>query len=1094
MYYVNFKDAIILCYVYLFNLKNGIMKLFKKVVLMSLILMAPVIVFAQSKITGKVFDTSGEPVIGASVVQRGTSNGAITDIDGNFTLNLPTKCSLQITSVGLEKSIIEFNGQRTLTVTLKESSQTLDEVVVVGYGTQKKSTLTGSVSQIKGDEVLKGRGTSNVELSLQGAIPGLTITRSSSRPTSDPTITLRGGISTNSNSVLILIDGVNAYQWELNMLNPNDIESVSVLKDASASIYGAQAAGGVILVTTKRGKDEKLKITYNGSMNMNYQGKKYPAATGSQWAEMMLGADYEDTNHNKGASSLWSILNFTSDVYKRIMNNEAFDWTNSSTGYVYRIDPLHAYQPDYVYGNTWGTSQNITFEGGSKNVRSITSFGYSNDRSLIKVAYDGLKRYTFRNNLDYQLGKYIKLSTNSSLSYKEADTPTYGIGYGLQDFYIFPLYTESGKYYYDNFGGNNVLAHLAQGGRTKDNPWMVRLGATLDVDLSKYVKGLSFLAKGNMRGDYTNKRTITHKIQMYTYYDVNADGTVTPSTSNNAQTGSQASKESFKEENTRNMYQDYEFFLNYDRTFGSHHISAMLGNTNELRENYYTSGYRSSSSIVTLEDLNVYDTTTDAISSSSYKYAFVSTLGRLNYDYKGKYLLEGTWRHDGSSQLVRKQRWQDFSGVLLGWRISEESFFKENISFIDNLKLRGTWGEAGNLSSIGNYDAYSAISTGTTLFGTTPAKSSTAWISGVTDDTRTWERVVSKNAGMDFALLKNHLSGTFDYFWRHNKGMLMSITYPATYGATAPATNSGSYRTHGWEFTLAWHDRINKDLSYNVSLSLNDARTKIKSYKGSTSISPGVNSIVEGYAKNSLWVYKTNGLFQSQTEVDAYYAAMTGNVSGSKIANVKNGTVNELTPGSVRRVDLNGDNDITTADLYNYGDTDPHYNFGLNLGLSYKGFDFSCFFQGVGQQYNVRSGQMACAFYSGWTNTNGYFLGRTWTQADNPYYGGNSNAKYPVMSRNGNRNTWNYKDYNDINVVNNWYARCKSIQLGYTLPKSFISKVGINNLRLWVSGENLFDISNVKDGYDPETSSSSSTYSGVDVFSSTISFGIDLSL
>lgn len=1050
-------------------------------------------VMAQSKVTGKVVDTSGEPVIGVSVVVKGTSTGVITDINGIFNINVSPKETLVFSSVGYITVNVPVNGQKSIHVVLKEDAKILDEVVVVGYGVQKKTSLTGSVSQIQGDEVFKGRATANLGLSMQGAIPGLTITRGSSRPSTDPTISLRGGISTGSNSPLILIDGVNAYNWELNMLNPSDIESVSVLKDAAASIYGAQAAGGVILVTTKRGKEEKMQITYNGSVNCNFVGKKYPAASGSQWAEMMLSADYEDTNHNKGASSLWSILSFSADEYKRVMNNEAFDWTDVKSGYIYRIDPLNAYQPDYVYGTTWGTNHNLTITGGSKNIKSVTSFGYSDDRSLIKVTYDGLKRYTFRNNTDFQLGKYIKLSTNSSLSYKKATSPTYGIGYGLQDFYIFPLYTESGQNYYDNFGGNNVLAHLTQGGNTVDQPWLVRLGATLNVDLGKYVKGLSFLSKANIRADFTNKKTQTHRIQMYTYNDVNADGTITPQTTNNARPGAKASLESLTDENTRNLYQDYEFFLNYDRTFGSHHVSAMLGNTNEKRDNHYSSGYRYSSSSVTLEDLNVYDTTTDKIASSAYAWAFVSYLARLNYDYQGKYLLEATWRRDGSSRLVQDQRWQNYSSVSLGWRISEEKFFRQALPFFDNLKLRGSWGEAGNLSSIGNYEAYAAISTGTTLFGTSPAKASTAWISGVTDRTRTWERVETKNLGLDFALFKNRLSGTFDYFWRHNKGMLMSITYPATFGASAPQTNSGSYKTHGWELTLAWQDHINKDMSYNIRFSLADARTKIESYKGKTAMTAGVNSIVEGYARNSLWVYKTDGLFQTQSDVDAYYASMNGGVSGSKISNVKNGTVNELTPGCVKRVDLNGDKDITTADLYNYGDIDPHFNFGLNLGFNYKNFDFSCFFQGVGQQYNIRSGQMGCAFWSGWTNTNGYFLGRTWTQSGNPYFGGNSDAQFPVMSRNGSRNTWNYKDYNDRNVINCWYARCKSIQVGYTLPKSLVAKAGISNLRLWVSGENLFDISNVKDGYDPETSYTSSTYGGVDIFSSTLSFGIDLS-
>ena len=339
----------------------------------------------------------------------------------------------------------------------------------------------------------------------------------------------------------------------------------------------------------------------------------------------------------------------------------------------------------------------------------------------------------------------------------------------------------------------------------------------------------------------------------------------------------------------------------------------------------------------------------------------------------------------------------------------------------------------------------------------------------------------------------NRLSGTFDYFWRTNDGMLINITYPQVYGGTAPSTNSGTYKTHGWELTLNWQDRVSNDFSYNIGFSLSDARTKVSSYEGKTAITWGVNSIVEGQPLNSLYVFKTDGMFQNQAEVDAYYAEMNGNVSGSLMGNVKNGTVNELTPGCVRRVDLNGDNDITTDDLYYYGDTDPHFNFGLNLGMNYKNFDLSVFFQGVGQQYNVRNGQMGCAFWSGWTNTNGYFMDNTWYAGDDQgYHAANLDAKFPLISRNGNRNNWNYKNYNDINVINTWYARCKQVQIGYSLPKSLLNKVGLQRVRVWLAGENLFDISNVKDGYDPEASAKMATYSGVDVFASSVSFGVDV--
>ena len=1047
------------------------------------------VVMQANQAKGVVVDPNGDPIIGASVVEKGTSNGTVTDLDGAFSLRVSSPNAIVIISyIGYKTIELPASDKKLQKVVMQEDSEMLSEVVVVGYGTQKKETLVGAVSQINGDEVLKGRAASNIGTALQGAIPGLTITRSSSRPTDNASISIRGGISANSSSPLILIDGVDAYAWELNQLNPNDVESVSVLKDAAASIYGARAAGGVILITTKRAKEGKATVSYNGSVTANFVGKKYPAASGSEWAQMMLMADQNDTNHSAGASSLWTCgsQNFNVDFYTRIMNNEAFDWNGSN---LLRIDPLNAYQPDHVYGTTWGTSHNLSVQSGTENVKNLTTFGFNDDRSLIKVVYDGQKKYNFRTNTDYNVGKYVKIETGVSYDYKYTDVPTYGIGYGLQDMYIFPLYTESGNYYYDNFGGNNVVAHLTDGGKTKTNSYMFRLTGKATVDLSfinKSLEGLSFYTKGSIRQYNENKKAQSHKIQMYTYYD--GDG---PATSNGATTGSKANKESLTETNTRALYQLYEFFLTYNRSFNDHQITALFGNTNELRDNYSTAIYRSSENSVSLGDLNAYDTTTDKINSSgAYKWAYVSLVGRLNYNYAGKYIVEGTWRRDGSSRLVKHNRWQNFFGASAGWRLSEEEFMKD-IEWLSNFKLRGSWGQSGNVASIGNYEAYPQISTGTTILNGN--KVSTSWISGITDDTRTWETVSSTNIGLDYGFFNNRLSGTFDYFWRKNDGMLINITYPQVYGGTAPSTNSGTYKTHGWEFTIGWQDQLNKDFGYNIGFTLANAKTEVTSYKGKNALTWGVNSIVEGKPLNALYVFKTDGMFQTQEDVDAYYASMNGNVSGSLMGNVKQGTSNQLTPGCVRRVDLTGDNDITQDDLYYYGDTDPHYTFGLNLGFNYKSFDFNVFFQGVGQQYNVRNGQMGCAFWSGWTNTNGYFMDNTWYAGDEyGYHASNTGAKFPLISRNGNRNNWNYKNYNDVNVINTWYARCKQIQVGYTLPKTLLNKTALQNVRVWLSGENLFDISNVKDGYDPEAQAKMGTYNGVDIFSSSISFGLDI--
>jgi TonB-linked SusC/RagA family outer membrane protein len=467
----------------------------------------------------------------------------------------------------------------------------------------------------------------------------------------------------------------------------------------------------------------------------------------------------------------------------------------------------------------------------------------------------------------------------------------------------------------------------------------------------------------------------------------------------------------------------------------------------------------------------------------------VSYLGRLNYDYNGIYLIEGQFRRDGSSKFDKDNRWANFAGISGGIRFSEYDFIRE-LDIFDNLKLRASYGETGSQTGIGNYDYISSISTGTTVFGYTGAKVNTSWISAMTSSERTWERVATTNIGLDFGFLKNRLSGSFEYYIRENKGMLISMTYPQTLGATAPKTNNGNFQAKGWEFQLNWNDRVNSDFSYRVGFSLADARTEVTEYAGAVAIGVGLNnkviaadktgSFIEGKPLNALYVYKTDGILQNQAEVDAYY--QTINASGT-LAPVQ-GTASQLTPGSVRKVDLNNDGKITTDDLYYYGDANPHFTFGLNLGANYKNFDFSMFIQGVGQQYIAREGQLASPWFSGWTNQNATFWGNTWTE-DNP------NAKYPIMSRNGDRNNWNYKWYNDINISNCWYARAKNIVVGYTLPKHIVRKAYMENLRLYISADNLFEFSNVKDGFDPEHKSASGQ-GNVDVYARTISFGIDL--
>ncbi len=1043
--------------------------------------------FAQQgkTIKGVVTDSKGLPLPGVTILVKGTMTGTTTNNEGAYSLELPANGKVVAYSfVGMKTIEQTVGNQSQINVKLEDESIGLEDVVVVGYGTQRKITLSGAVAQVSGNEVLKGKATTNIASALQGEIPGLTITRTSSRPGNEGTsITLRGGISVNSVDPMIVIDGIAAYSWELSQINPNDVESVSVLKDAAASIYGTRAAGGVILVTTKRGKEGAVKVSYSGSTHLNYIGNRFPVASGQEWAKMSIEANTNDAVASGTTNNYWL---FTEAVYKKLANNETV-WREDNKLF---MDPT-ANQFDAVYGNSWGQDHNFTVSGGSDKIKVMTSLGYAKDRSLIKVALDGTEKYTFRTNVDYKMNNWAKAEVNVSYDKRLVSTPTDGVGYGVQDMFIFPLYNPLGQFY-DAFGTNNILCKLIEGGRTNNTENIFRAGGKLTVDMGffKPLKGLIFSANANMkeRKGFKVQRNTTE-----TMYDwAGETGKV-----NNIFFQTALSNRAVADTYSNNLYTTYGTFANYNKAIQNHHIALMAGMTAEKEVFNDLYGKRAYMLDDKLDAINTGDATYDDNSGNAYTTGLVSYLGRLNYDFKEMYLLEASYRRDGSSKLSPENRWADFVGASAGVRVSEFDLIKK-LNIFNNLKLRVSYGEMGSLSGIGNYDYISNMTLGTTVFGTTPAQTATAFVAAMTSRDRTWERVASTNYGLDFSVLNNRLAGSFDYFVRENKGMLIDVTYPNVLGATAPKTNDGNFVAKGFELSLQWKDKVGEDFNYNVGLSLADARTEVTHYPGKVSVAAGLNSTVEGKPINSLYVYRTNGYLQNEAEVLDYYTKVSGSGSLIPIPGY-NGTtklgVDRLTPGSVRKLDLRGpkdasgnytvaDGSITTADLDYYGDANPHYNFGVNLGASFKNFDFNAFFQGIGQQYVVRTGSLSGPFRVGYQNQNRTFLGNTWS-AENP------NAKYPVMSRNTARNNWNYAYINDINVSNVSYGRCKSIVLGYTLPQMMVKKVGLGNVRFWLSGDNLFEFDNVKDGFDPE-SQAAAGQGNVDVYSRTVSLGIDL--
>ena len=1032
-------------------------------------------------ITGQILGAEDKmPLPGVTIIVKGTTTGTVSDFDGNYTISIPENATLVYSYLGYVTKEVIVGNSNSINVSLIYDSTTLDEIVIVGFGTQKKATLTGSVAQVKGDEVIKGKGTSSAVLALQGEVPGLVVTRSSTRPGVEGTsISIRGDISVNSISPLILLDGVEISQGDLSAINANDIETYSILKDASAAIFGTKAAGGVILVTTKKGKQGKMRITYKGETQLNLP-KEFPVANMTEFADAWLAAatndaiDFVDGDGN--AQTAATSFRFFTEEQFQMMSNGTLP-TAPDSFYVFGNDHYFSdtSQFDAVYGTTITERHDLSLSGGNENATYRTSFGYANERSPIAFVYDGQKRYNFRTNVGYKVNDFIKTDFNISYNSSTIDTPTQGIGFGIQDMNIFPLYNPDGQFY-DNFGGNNPLAYLKEGGRVINRTNVFRLGGKISVDLDKYVEGLAFSYFGNIAMTQSRKNKTWKPVTMY---DWEGNETSTPTTLFNSK---------LEVTEADYVFQNHTFQINYNRSFGNHNLGVMAGYTAEQSETdkYFMS--RSNLVDASLNDLNAFDTPTQTNSGGSNVVGLVSYLGKINYNYKETYLLEALGRRDGSSRLHPDYRWKNFFGASTGIVFSEMSFMDD--SKINLLKLRASYGETGSVTGIGAYDYYSSIGNGTVLFGNTPQLTSTSNISGMTSLNRTWERVSTSNIAVDFGLLDNRLSGSAEYFIRKNDDMLVNITYPEIIGATAPKTNSGNFKTKGYELSLNWRDRIGDDFTYRVGLAFWDNEGEVTKMEGKTTIGLGKNSIVEGKPLNAIYAYKTDGILSTESQVLDYYNQY-GFTDPSDQTDMKNKTklpnyrsADRLVPGTVNRVDVNEDGIINEDDLVYVGDANPHKSFGINLGFTYKNFDFSAFFQGVADINIVRTGSLSYPFMQWWTNQNPIFTDKTWTPD-------NQNAEYPAAFLNGSRKTWNYGNLNDVNVIKAAYLRAKAISIGYGLPQDVLEKFGMDKIRLSITGNDLFTISNIKDGLDPEFGEGTRQGSLIP-FSSALIFGLEI--
>lgn len=646
------------------------------------------------------------------------------------------------------------------------------------------------------------------------------------------------------------------------------------------------------------------------------------------------------------------------------------------------------------------------------------------------------------------------------------------------DQWFWPIYNENGDPYDTFSGSRNPVGGLLNGGTYHYYLTTLRGNVQGTYDFHKLLKGLTLTGNAAYKMVEENSQHTYYKVQYY-------DWVGTP-------TGNKKSPGSMDQVNKRWENMNLSAMLNYKNTFANvHNVAAMLGMTAEQETYKGLSASRNKGPLFEgsgLEDLDMFQGgDNNGAGGGKNSWGLVSYITRLNYDYDNRYAVEFLGRRDGSSKLATNQRWKNFYSVSGYWRISGEKWMK-SLTWLNDLKLRYNYGKTGSVEGIGNYERFATLSTGSTILGINPSAHTTLWIDGMTSDQRSWETIDSHNFGLDFTLLNNRLSGSFDYFIKNNTGMFISVEYPQVLGASAPKINDGKFGARGWEFALNWHDKIG-EVKYNVGFNLADARSEVKKLTNNENVpNAGLNSNrLIGKPRNSIYVYKTDGLFQNQAEVDAYYdkyywnADHTGPKEGNILPAPGKQKTNTLRPGARKVVDLDGDGVITRDDIYYAGDAAPRLSFGIKGGLEWKGIDFNMFFQGIGKQKILRTGNMYAPWVVNYTRQNVSFMGKMWSE-ENP------NAEYAIASRDAAFNRWNYQN-KDVSVQNNKYIRLKSLVVGYTLPKAWTSKAGINKLRVYFSGDDLWEWTKVKDGYDPEYGeASNNTFP----FSRQITFGVDL--
>lgn len=1007
--------------------------LFFSLAIASLFILAPDINAGQASILstsqtkntlvkGTVKDASGEPLIGVSVSVKGKSGiGTITDINGNFSIQCDANDTLVFSYIGYATLEFPVNGKSSLSISMKEDTKVLDEVIVVGYGTTTRKSAVGAVDQVKAD-MIENRPVANMTQALQGAAPNVIIQQRNHNPNDNKTnFNIRGISTLNDNSPLFVIDGLVADGESFNKLNPMDIENISILKDAgTAAIYGSRSSNGVVVVTTKKGKkNQRPVVRLSGMIGWENPDILFSPVAGYQNA----------TLRNLAETNAGNAPKYTPDQIRDLAAHQ-----NEESWFF-----------DQIMRTAMQQNYNLSVSGGSEHSTYMISMGYYDQESNY-VGNDsfGVQRYNFRTSLSTELGRF-KLTgilayarnnsvstTGGSLEVDAARTPTY---------YYYKMKSADGRYLLNDILSEfNPLGQLEAGGRNKYRNNYINTNVSAEM---KIIDGLKL--KGVFGADIMNDTRFTRN-HAVAYYNSSEEATEPRP----------IKKENNKTSNwNSNAYLiNTQLLLDYNKTFGKHTVNGLVGLTNEsytqssneIEKKYVDPDLGIATDETTSEPGNITGKTSV---DDSNRTSITSFLGRAGYSYADRYYAEFSFRYDGASKFHKDYRWGFFPSVSLGWRPTEESFMEFYKEKIGDLKLRASYGILGS-QAIGTYDRFTVYDVYDNSYAyNNKTVSGAGFKLGL--ENLTWEKTQTFNIGVDASFLQNSLTVTFDYFHKRTNDILMKPLISSVFGTEMPMANIGKMQNQGWDLSVNYRLKTGA-FTHNFNFNLGDSWNKVLEFPGDEQITQveELSRIIRvGVPLNSYYGYKMAGFFQSYDEIEASAIPV-----GAKVQ-----------PGDIKFVDRNDDGIIDSKDKFILGNAFPRYTFGFTYGLNWKGIDFSMFWQGVGKRDMMLRGELIEPYHANYSYTIYKHQLDFWTPT-------NTEARWPRLAAPGsdsNRNNYGNGNGSDLFLLDGKYLRLKNLTIGYTLPKEWTKHLGMQKARLYINGQNLLTFSN-NSFIDPESS------------------------